>query len=512
MANTRRFVLAAVIAAALRIVVHTQNPTPPPQQPTFRAGVSLVQVDAVALDRDNRPVPDLTGPDFDVRDDGAPMTLTSFKRIGAWESDRPPEPVRSALEEEREAARDDVRLFGIFLDEYHVAPMGQLSVVEPLIRFVNALPAADLAAVYTLGDGVRDVRLSRDREPLYRAIRTFEGRQGQYTPTKYPWEEEHLRDVRRIESVRLQVTLSLLDAIITHLGGIREGRKSLIVVSSRLGNPIELVSLANRYNVALYPLDPRGLIGFNASTGGRMSMVPMGIHDVFRVLADETGGRAIVARNDFLPALVQVSRDSSLYYLMSYESPHPTDGKFHHIAVRVKRPGVTVRARSGYMSLTPGETAARAAPPAAPVPAAVQSALDGLADALRPDAAEPARRKSLIPPPAAAPEPQRILGPPTVALLQGRVAGEPTARREFDRTERLVVRAPIADDPAPAVTVRLLGRTGQRLADLPSVLTASAVEVALPLGNLGPGDYVIELTARAGGEVVAQYLAFRVRR
>ena len=57
----------------------------------------------------------------------------------------------------------------------------------------------------------------------------------------------------------------------------------------------------------------------------------------------------------------QITRDSSAYYLIGYNSAQaPTDGKFHDIQVRVKRPGVQVRARKGYWALTPAGCGARA--------------------------------------------------------------------------------------------------------------------------------------------------------
>ena len=85
--------------------------------------------------------------------------------------------------------------------------------------------------------------------------------------------------------------------------------------------------------------------------------------DTLRVLAEQTDGRAIVNRNDLAAGMKQIVRDTSAYYLIGYNSSQaPTDGKFHEIKVRVKRPGVQVRARKGYWALTAEETAATAPP------------------------------------------------------------------------------------------------------------------------------------------------------
>src|SRR5205823_3613824 len=80
--------------------------------------------------------------------------------------------------------------------------------------------------------------------------------------------------------------------------------------------------------------------------------------------------------NDLDVGMKQITRDSSAYYLIGYSSSQaPTDGKFHEIKVRVKRPGAQVRARKGYWALTPTETAKAMAPPKPGPPKAVEDAL-----------------------------------------------------------------------------------------------------------------------------------------
>ena len=85
--------------------------------------------------------------------------------------------------------------------------------------------------------------------------------------------------------------------------------------------------------------------------------------ETLRTLAINTDGRAIVNRNDLTMGMKQIVRDSSAYYLLGYNSTlTATDGKFHEIKVRVKRPGVQVRARKGYWAFT-NEDAKRALGP-----------------------------------------------------------------------------------------------------------------------------------------------------
>jgi hypothetical protein len=72
----------------------------------------------------------------------------------------------------------------------------------------------------------------------------------------------------------------------------------------------------------------------------------------------------------------QITRDSSAYYLIGYNSTQaPSDGKFHEIKVRVKRPGIQVRARKGYWALNAEQTARALAPPKALAPKPVEAAI-----------------------------------------------------------------------------------------------------------------------------------------
>lgn len=134
---------------------------------------------------------------------------------------------------------------------------------------------------------------------------------------------------------------------------------------------MQLMGVANRANVSFYPIDSRGLPVFDSSladtftdASGRRG--PMDIASDQRLLSDRIGtlqalaentdGVAVVNRNDIEGGLERVVADLSSYYLLSYYSTNPAlDGKFRRITVRVKRPGVVVRARRGYRAATPEE-------------------------------------------------------------------------------------------------------------------------------------------------------------
>ena len=78
---------------------------------------------------DGEPVDDLTADDFELLDDGKPCRSAA---CGSWASRNcggPIAPIRNGDDEEREASRDDVRVFAILLDDYHVARRARLRVI-----------------------------------------------------------------------------------------------------------------------------------------------------------------------------------------------------------------------------------------------------------------------------------------------------------------------------------------------------------------------------------------------
>jgi VWFA-related protein len=73
-------------------------------------------------------------------------------------------------------------------------------------------------------------------------------------------------------------------------------------------------------------------------------------------LAVDTGGVMIRNENNIGRALDAVARDSGRYYVLGYQPTNTNfDGRFRPIEVRVKRDGVRVRARRGYLALDPAQ-------------------------------------------------------------------------------------------------------------------------------------------------------------
>jgi VWFA-related protein len=397
-----------------------QEPAPP-TQPVFRTGINFVRVDAIVTDKQGNPVMDLTQADFEVTEDGKPQAVETFRLIQVSGTPAPgaerPREIRTEYDQESEAQRDDVRIFVIFLDDYHVRRGASMAVREPLVRFIrNSLGPLDMIGIMYPLMPVSLLTLTRNHEAIIREIEKFEGRKFDYRPRNQFEEQYSLYPAEVVERVRNQVSLSALEGLMVKMGGLREGRKAAILVSEgysnylppQLRDPVaempgygnsarrrpglgdgsygeqrkqffddvdilnelrQVYSAANRGNTAIYSLDPRGLAVFefdiNEGVGQRTDRASLqNTQDTLRILADETDGRAIVNRNDLEGGLKQVVRDSSAYYLLGYNSSQaPSDGKFHEIKVKVKRPGLQVRARKGYWALTAEETARATAPP-----------------------------------------------------------------------------------------------------------------------------------------------------
>lgn len=135
---------------------------------------------------------------------------------------------------------------------------------------------------------------------------------------------------------------------------------------------LDILRQANAGNTTFYPVDPRGLVVFDENIvpispagGGAGAMVDMAEdsrrlkarNDSLRTMADVTDGIAVVQAGDLAAGMRRIVEDLSSYYLIGYYSTRELDGKFHRLTVRVKRPGVRVRARTGYLAATRGDEA-----------------------------------------------------------------------------------------------------------------------------------------------------------
>src|SRR5690349_4225284 len=181
--------------------------------PTFRTGINYVRVDAIVSDKQGNPVLDLKKEDFDVSEDNKPQTIDSFKLIkvtGQPENgDETPREIRSEYVLETEAQRDDVRMFVIFLDDYHVRLGNSMVVRKPLINFIqNQLGPLDLVGIMTPLMPFDAINFTRNRNATIAAIDHFMGRKYDYKPLNEFEEKYAYYPVETVEMIRNQVSLS----------------------------------------------------------------------------------------------------------------------------------------------------------------------------------------------------------------------------------------------------------------------------------------------------------------
>ena len=230
--------------------------------------------------------------------------------------------------------------------------------------------------------------MTRNHSAVSRGLQQFLGRKYDYKP-KNQFEEQYAHyPTETVERIRNQVSLSALKALIVHMGSLKEGRKSLILVSegytymlppqmrnadaqhaglgqservqpdrpgrttsTRIAPPGRPASTwtptCARSTTPPTATTSRSTPSIRAACPGFEFDINEGVGiqtdtkylsstmDTLRTLAENTDGRAIVNRNDLATGMKQITRDTSAYYLIGYNSAQaPTDGKFHEIKVQ----------------------------------------------------------------------------------------------------------------------------------------------------------------------------------
>jgi VWFA-related protein len=395
----------AALSAALFIAgssVGAQTPSLPSASPspgvppvTFAVEVAYVEVDAIVTDKAGEPVHDLTRDDFVVLEDGKPQTIELFTRI-----DIPYErPEPAALPAVPPDVRNNLhpfegRLYVLVLDGLHTSSMRSLLVRAAARRFLQRnFAEGDLAAVvHTSGGATLGQELTDNRQRLLASVDRFMGRRLPSATLSRIDEYRRTQDTRqRGDSVRdpdemqrafdARATLDTLDGVADWLSRIRGRRKAVLffsegidynlydAINNREASTIldsmrKATATATRGNVSFYTIDPRGLGGLSDEMmeiqpvfdDPALGLDPQGLQsdlrmsqDTLRALADETSGFAAVNTNDFSSAFARVVKDNSAYYVLGYyPAGHPRDGRFHKLQVKVSRPDLKVRARSGY--------------------------------------------------------------------------------------------------------------------------------------------------------------------
>jgi len=407
MARMKRAVLslaAAALAAALPLAAQAPPPTAAPPGPrasapppvTFAVEVGYVEVDAIVTDKDGNPVRDLKKEEFSVLEDGKPQSIDLFHQIDIPYERPEPAPGRRPvpLDVQTNARPFDGRVYVIVLDELHTTPSRSLLVRAAARRFLERnFTEDDLGAVvHTGGPASAGQGLTNDRQALLAAVDRFSGRAltastltriDEYRRTADTRQQgDPVRDPEEMErAYNARNSMETLKSVSDWLGRLRGRRKAVLFLSEGIGYNLydqinnreassvldairEATAAAARANVSFYAIDPRGLGGLSDEMmeiqpvfdDPALGLTPQGLQeelqmsqDSLRTLADETSGFAAVNTNDFSTAFARIVKDNSAYYVLGYYPPgQRKDGRFHKLEVRVSRPGVKVRARSGY--------------------------------------------------------------------------------------------------------------------------------------------------------------------
>ena len=216
-----------------------QPPADQPARPTFRAGIDFVRVDVIVTNKKGEPVVDLKPEEVEIFEDGDRQDVESFKlfRVDEISESTPARSIRSLYDEESEAQRPDVRLFAFFLDDYHVRRGNAMRSRIDLADFVRrAIAPQDMVGIMYPLTPTASVVMGRNHESLARALEQFDGRKYDYVP-RNQFEEQYANyPATVVEQIRNQISLGAIKALIIKLGGLREGRKALILVSEGYTN------------------------------------------------------------------------------------------------------------------------------------------------------------------------------------------------------------------------------------------------------------------------------------
>ena len=299
----------------------------------------------------------------------------------------------------------------VFIDNFNIAPIERNRVLPGVRRFLGqSLRPGDRAMIVTY-DRKLEVRqpFTDQRHLLFDALEMLEDESGLATIRRRD-RLDALRIIDRSKSPTeamltarsyaeeimnsVDYTVDALERLLLTLGGL-PGRKALIHVSSgipRLAGEelFEAVAVkwnitepyaevprhdttraferamrqANAQRVVFYTLDAGGLRGLefgSAEYSGFVSpklrttldsVVPENLQSALRLMANETGGQAIVNRNEVLPALEEAARDFASFYSLGIASSGAASGRYFEIEVELKekRRGVKLRHRGGYRS------------------------------------------------------------------------------------------------------------------------------------------------------------------
>jgi VWFA-related protein len=353
-------------------------------QVVFRSSVQYVTVDAVVTDGHDRPISDLTIDDFEILDNGKPQSIADFKFISIPVV---PRELNSAVAAEPEpdvesnqAPTPDSRLFAIVIDDLHLLEKDIPRIRVVLNEFLKSISPADEVAVTFVGNSDRSVNFTRNMRSITAAFDNLRVVLG-FGLDALATDASGNRS--RFAGDFARSTVMTLRNVVKSLAGSSHPRRAILFVSNGESGDIfgaeswpDLMMMteyqdtfrdAARADVPIYTICPRGAPMAEDAVRGDAITSP-GLRAAVRkamrimrnnltVIANTTGGRAIVDASDMPRMINEIVQENGSFYLLGYyPDPFKADGKFHELKVRVKRDGAHIRARTGYSA----PTAARA--------------------------------------------------------------------------------------------------------------------------------------------------------
>ncbi|MEN6602189.1 MAG: VWA domain-containing protein [Bryobacteraceae bacterium] len=369
-------------------------------EPTLRITVNLVQVDAVVTDSHGKRVTGLTKDDFVILQDGKPHKVTHCTYFAEPPAARVPAVAGVAAPPLQPSQTR--RVVALVVDDLGMSFSSMHYARETLRKYVDEqMQPGDLAAIVRTGASSSAYqRFTNDKQLLHAAIEKLRWNGlGRASPDVLETTDTTLPDIDGAgpgeikflqEEMSSLGTVGALSWVVKGLRGL-PGRKSVIFLSDgfrmwsmRPKGDVPFVALferllvqlrkltdqANRAGVVIYTIDPRGLQVGRPQAGIRMvasSSSLSGLTDTWdgmRHLAQETGGLFVKNDNDLVGAVRKAVDDQNGYYVLGYNPGADAfklergESKYHRVAVKVKRAGLQVRARGGFLG-----TADEALPP-----------------------------------------------------------------------------------------------------------------------------------------------------
>jgi VWFA-related protein len=374
------------LAVLMLVLSASRQATPAAQRTDTAPGAPrTVTIEAIVTDKQGKPVVDLQPADVTILENGVQHKVSDVRLrsrglplVGPVDTplsiDTPEDEVRAA----REAT---TRVIALYLDEFHVsAGLHTERVREALGRFVDEqIRPQDLVVVIKPLDHLTNIRFTRDRDVIRKAIASFSGRKGDYD-ARTPFEEQYVgRSPAAIRLARAQIVMSGLRAATTRIGELRGGLGGVVLVTEgfttrvprsreqRLPDLQSLVRVASRAHVLVYAFNPSALAPSAAADASDDDDTRSDAMAALETIAQQTGGQSLSGGQDLTLALQRVSHDLDAYYVVTFVLPSGVDGRFHGVQVSSSRKGAMVRARSEYWSPMPEARLTRTLTPPVPL-------------------------------------------------------------------------------------------------------------------------------------------------